>query len=95
MALTETEIKRLAWLAKLKFTEEELAVLTENMAEIIEFADTINASVGTLPAGNDFARVCEFDDLRKDEVQESNLSEEVTSNIEAEDGFFPVRRRSL
>ena len=95
MALTETEIKRLAWLAKLKFTEEEIATLTDDMAEIIAFADTINASVGTLPAGNDFARMCEFDDLRKDEVQESYPNEEITSNIEAEDGFFPVRRRQL
>ena len=94
MAVTKNEIERLAWLAKLKFTDEELDELTKDMAEIIAFADTVNGSVEGLPEGAS-SRVTEYASLREDIVVESLKNEEITSNIEAENGFFPVRRRSL
>lgn len=96
MAVTKQEIAKLAWLAKLKLTDEELDELTEDMQEIIDFADTINKSVSGGAAAEDaLNRVVEMDELRLDEVKESYPNEEVTSNIESDGGFFPVRRRSL
>lgn len=96
MAVTKQEIAKLAWLAKLKLSDAELDELTNDMTEIIAFADTINQSVGATSSGTvPSMRSVSMDELREDVVVESYPNEAVTSNIEAENGFFPVRRRSL
>jgi aspartyl-tRNA(Asn)/glutamyl-tRNA(Gln) amidotransferase subunit C len=92
--ITKKEVENLAKLSKLKFTQEELENFTKDMAEIIDFADTINQNIG-----GDFAsadeNVAEWDSLREDEVQPSLPNEEILSNADGEDGYFVVRRNCL
>ena len=38
------------------------------------------------------ARTVKWEDLREDEVKESLPNEKITSNVQAENGYFPVRR---
>ena len=46
--VTKEEIQKIAMLSKLSVSEEELEALTEDMQQIIAFADTINAAVDEL-----------------------------------------------
>jgi len=66
----ETEVEKLAKLAKLSFSDEELERFTAEFDEIIAFADTINQSIegGTEQIRSVGARMVSFDDLRPDEV---------------------------
>jgi len=43
MSVTKDEVKYIAQLARLKFTEEELGNMTSEMDAILEFANTLNA----------------------------------------------------
>ncbi len=90
--ITKQEVEKLAKLSKLRFTEEELDRFTQEMAEIIDFADTINRNVGELTAEPEGERVLEMDELREDVVRPSYPNEEILSNAENSNGFFVVRR---
>lgn len=94
MAITEQEIKNLAKLAKLNFSEDEMQSFAGEFEEIIEFANGINASVSgdTSTIREVVARTVRWEDLRGDEVVESLPNEKVTSNVRAENGYFPVKR---
>jgi aspartyl-tRNA(Asn)/glutamyl-tRNA(Gln) amidotransferase subunit C len=93
--ITKKEVENLAKLSKLKFTEEELENFTKDMAEIIDFADTINQNIDGLDLAATNERTAEWDTLREDEVQPSLPNEEILSNAEGEDGYFVVRRNCL
>lgn len=90
--VTHEEILKVANLAKLSVAPEELDGLTEDMNEIIRFADTV---------GEAAADVGEFDNInglfnvfREDAVAPSYDREEILHNAPcAEDGYFLVRRR--
>lgn len=90
--VTREDVQSIARLAKLSVPEEELDTLTGEMANIISFADTINA------AG---AEAEEFDNInglsnafREDVVVPSYDREEILRNAQGgEDGFFAVRKR--
>lgn len=92
--VTREEVLKMAKLAKLSVSEEELDGLTAAMGEIISFADTINAAEATR---GDTA----FDSIhplqnafREDEVIPSFAREQILANVNGgEDGFFPVRKR--
>jgi len=45
MKISKTEVEKLAKLAKLSFSDEELERFTAEFDEIIAFADTINQSI--------------------------------------------------
>ncbi|HHV99849.1 MAG TPA: Asp-tRNA(Asn)/Glu-tRNA(Gln) amidotransferase subunit GatC [Clostridiaceae bacterium] len=94
MTISKTEIEKLAKLAKLSFSEEELERFTAEFDEIIAFADTINQSIegGTEQIRNVGARMVSFDDLRTDEVVPSLPNEKILSNVEGYNGFFSVER---
>jgi len=70
MKISKTEVEKLAKLAKLSFSDEELERFTAEFDEIIAFADTINQSIegGTEQIRSVGARMVSFDDLRPDEV---------------------------
>lgn len=92
--ITEKEIKELAKLAKLEIPEERFGEFYGSFSEIIEFADEINgtvagdnAAIREVPAG-----AVNLDGLRRDEVKESLPAEKITSNVQSENGYFPVRR---
>lgn len=90
--VTREEVLKIARLAKLSVTEEELDSLTKDMGEIISFADTISA------AGEELE---EFDNInhlsnafREDVVVPSYDREQILKNVNGgEDGFFCVRKR--
>lgn len=92
--ITSEEIKTLAKLAKLEFDDERAESFRAEFEEIISFANTINSSVAGDTSdirevgGSEVALA----DLRKDEVEDSLPAEKITSNVEAEGGYFPVRR---
>lgn len=94
MAISEKEIKTLARLARLEFSEEETAKFVPEFEEIINFADSINQQVegDTASIREVTSRIAYWEDLREDEVRESLPSEKVTSNVHSDNGYFAVRR---
>ncbi|MGN0807284.1 MAG: Asp-tRNA(Asn)/Glu-tRNA(Gln) amidotransferase subunit GatC [Candidatus Coproplasma sp.] len=94
MSISQKEIKTLARLSRLEFSEEEEKKFIPDFEEIIAFADRINESVegDTSSIREVSARTVAWEDLREDEVEESLPNEKITSNVEAQDGYFPVRR---
>lgn len=94
MMISKSEIEKLAKLAKLSFTDEELERFAAEFDEIIVFADAINQSIegGTEQIRNVGARICSFDVLRSDEVEQSLPNEKILSNVEGYNGFFSVER---
>ncbi len=94
MAISQQEIKSLARLAKLSFTDEELESFSAEFEEIIAFADEINRQVdgGTEDIREVAERSVALDDLRGDEVKDSLPNEKITSGAVSENGYFSVRR---
>lgn len=92
--ITQEEIKSLARLAKLSFTDEELQSFSSEFVEIIAFADEINGQIeGDTDSIREVAeRAVALNDLRADEVCESLPEEKVTANALSENGYFSVRR---
>jgi aspartyl/glutamyl-tRNA(Asn/Gln) amidotransferase C subunit len=93
--ITRDDILKIAKLSKLSIEDEEIEALTKDMAEIIQFADTINTAVED--------ENMEFDDIsniinafHEDEVIESFDSDLILKNRDGgEDGYFLVKRRSV
>lgn len=91
--VTKQEILDIARLSRLYVAPEELEALTQNMQQMIAFADTINAAGA---AGDDgFDNIGGLSNvLRDDEVVESWDRDEILKNVDGgEDGYFPVRKR--
>lgn len=90
--VTHEEILKIAKLAKLSVSDEELDSLTKDMSEIIGFADTINA-VSSADSGfdsvNNLSNV-----FREDVIVPSYDREEILKNAESQDdGYFLVKKR--
>ena len=94
MSITQKEIKTLARLSRLEFSDEEIEKFAPEFEEIIDFANRINEQVSgdTDTIREVVTRTVKWEDLREDEVQESLPNEKITSNVQAEGGYFPVRR---
>ena len=81
--------KHLAELSKLNFTDEELKVITAEMAEIISLMDKITDFKSELK--QDRVEAVSFDDLRKDEHTPSLENEKILFNAsQKEKGCFTV-----
>lgn len=91
--VTHEEILKIAKLAKLSVSAEELVQLTKDMSEIIGFADTINA---VSPESSDFDNINNLSNaFREDAVVPSYDSDEILQNApEQEDGYFLVKKRA-
>ncbi|MDE7084074.1 MAG: Asp-tRNA(Asn)/Glu-tRNA(Gln) amidotransferase subunit GatC [Clostridia bacterium] len=94
MSVTQKEIKTLARLSRLEFSDGEIEKFAPEFEEIIEFANKINEQVAgdTGTIREVVTRTVKWEDLREDEVEESLPNEKITSNVQAENGYFPVRR---
>lgn len=94
MSVTQKEIKTLARLARLEFSDEEIERFAPEFGEIIDFANRINEQVAgdTDSIREVVTRTVKWEDLREDEVVPSLPNEKITSNVQAENGYFPVRR---
>lgn len=94
MAISEKELKNLAKLAKLEFSDEELKKFACGFDEMIAFCDGINAEAGTAFPREGFsgAESVGYENLREDEVVEGLSQAEVLSNVQGERGYFTVKR---
>ncbi|MDE5766134.1 MAG: Asp-tRNA(Asn)/Glu-tRNA(Gln) amidotransferase subunit GatC [Clostridia bacterium] len=94
MSVSKQEIKTLARLSRLEFSDDEIEKFAPEFEEIIEFANRINEQVegDTDSIREVVSRTVRWEDLREDEVKESLPNEKITSNVQAENGYFPVRR---
>lgn len=94
MTISKQEIKTLARLSRLEFSDDEIERFAPEFEEIIDFANRINEQVAgdTDTIREVVTRTVKWEDLREDEVKESLPSEKITSNVQAENGYFPVRR---
>ena len=92
--VSHDEVKKIADLAKLYFDEEQLDSITEDLNGILAFADTVtafDASGYDIDGSEDMLMP-----LREDIVSSSYEPELILSNaMEADDGFFVVRERSV
>lgn len=94
MSVSKNELLRLADLAKLTFSNEELEKLTSEMDSIIAFADTINQSVegDTSKIRTVSVNSVDAEQMRDDIVVDSLDNEKILSNVEGKNGFFAVKR---
>jgi aspartyl-tRNA(Asn)/glutamyl-tRNA(Gln) amidotransferase subunit C len=94
MSVSYDEIKTMARLARLQFTDEDCKQFSKEFDEIIAFADTINSQVegDTSSIREVSARTVKWEDLRDDVVVPSLDNEKILSNVESDNGFFPVKR---
>lgn len=92
--VTQKEIATLARLSRLEFSDEEIEKFAPEFEEIIDFANRINEQVSgdTGTIREVVTRTVKWEDLREDEVKESLPNEKITSNVQAENGYFPVKR---
>lgn len=90
--VTHEDILQIANLAKLSVGPDELESLTNDMNEIIGFADTISAAVS---APSDFDNINDLQNVfREDEPGTPLDREKILQNANSrEDGYFLVRRR--
>lgn len=97
MAVTKSEIEKLAKLSRLRFTEEEFDTFAGEFDSIIAFADTINESVegGTEEIRSVGSQLVSYEDLREDEVIPSLPNEKIVSNVEDKNGFFSVPKTKI
>ncbi len=88
--VTKDEIMKIAILSKLSVGEDEIDKLTEDMGEIISFADTINKAADI---ESDFDNINNLSNvLREDEVVPSMEREQILKNAkDSDDGCFMVK----
>ena len=94
MSVTRQQIKTLARLARLDFDDKKCEEFAPRFEEIIAFADTINNSVegDTDTIREVIDRTAEWKELREDVVEESLPQGKILSNVDSENGYFPVKR---
>jgi aspartyl-tRNA(Asn)/glutamyl-tRNA(Gln) amidotransferase subunit C len=90
MAITKTDVEKIAKLAKLKFSEDEKEKLTEELAQIIAYIEKLNEldleNVAPTSQVLDLKNV-----MRVDEVRSGLSQEEALMNAPARHGgFFSV-----
>ena len=88
--MDKKEIKHLAELSKLEFTDEELEAFGFEFEKLIELADTIkNAEIN----GEKKLNIIEMNDLREDNPKDSFSSEILLENApDQKKGYFAVSR---
>ncbi len=94
MSVTKQEIKTLARLARLEFSDERCEEFAPEFDEIIGFANLINEEVeGDAETIREVSsRAVALEDLRGDEVEISLPAEKIVSCVQSENGYFPVKR---
>ena len=87
---TKEEIMKIAILSKLSVGDDEIDQLTEDMSEIISFADTIN---NVADVESDFDNINDLSNvLRDDEVVPSLDREKILRNAkDSDEGCFMVK----
>lgn len=91
--ITKEEVLKLANLARLDFSDDELDKIIKDMDDIIAFADTINNSVDgdAQQIRNVSSTATPVEEFREDIVKESLPNEKILSNVNASKGMFCVK----
>jgi len=92
MSLDKSDIERIAHLARLDISEQEVPEYAKSISSILNLIDQMQATdtEGVLPLAHPLDAVQR---LRKDEVSESNQRERLQQNAPAiENGLFLVPR---
>lgn len=91
--ITREEVLKLASLARLDFSQQELEGIIKDMDDIIAFADTINNSVegDAEKIRSVSSNAVPAQELRADEVRPSLPNEKILSNVNASKGMFCVK----
>lgn len=91
MAVVDNEtVKHIAKLANLNLSEEELALYTKDMQEILEMANTIN-NVNTEEVNETIGANTKFNEFRKDEIKSFGDREILLKNAPSQDeGMFRI-----
>ncbi len=91
--VTKEEVLKIANLSKIFVDEKDLDKITEEMSNIIAFADQIN---DVLESDIDIPDIDEsFNVFREDEVKESFDRDLILKNVDGgEDGFFFIKKHS-
>ena len=90
MALTRKEVEKIAYLARLEFTEDEIPGFVENLSRIIEFVDQLEAAPTDQvePMAHPLRMA---QPLRADEVTEADERDLFQANAQAtEQGLYLV-----
>ena len=86
------EIMDIALLSKLHIDENEIDDLTNEMMNIIKFADTINGYDGEIEEFDNINNLSNV--FREDEVVPSFEQSEILKNVDGgENGYFPVEKK--
>lgn len=92
MKITTEEVRKIALLSRLSFSDKEVEELKDSMSSILTYMEELNQydTHGVKPMAH---AVEQFNVLRKDEPHQSFTNEEALSNApEKEDGYFKVPR---
>ncbi|MDD6728755.1 MAG: Asp-tRNA(Asn)/Glu-tRNA(Gln) amidotransferase subunit GatC [Eubacteriales bacterium] len=91
--ITKEEVLKLAHLARLDFSDDELDKIIRDMDDIIAFADTINNSVegDADKIRNVSSKATPAEEFREDVVKESLPNEKILSNVNGSKGCFCVK----
>ncbi|OAG27610.1 Asp-tRNA(Asn)/Glu-tRNA(Gln) amidotransferase subunit GatC [Thermodesulfatator autotrophicus] len=90
MAITKEEVKHVAHLARLEFSEEELETFSEQLADILNYVAKLN-ELDTTDIEPTYHALKITNVYREDEVKESFPTDEILGNApERENGFFVV-----
>ena len=90
MAISREEVIHIAKLASLNLTESEIEMYTNDMTEILEFANMIN-SVNTDNVSETIAANEKYNVFRKDEIKQSVDKEALLQNAPSkDDGMFRI-----
>ncbi|MFV0430870.1 MAG: Asp-tRNA(Asn)/Glu-tRNA(Gln) amidotransferase subunit GatC [Alphaproteobacteria bacterium] len=90
MSLTIDEIKRIAFLSRIKVNEEELNAMSEDLSAILAWIEQLQQV--DVENVEPLASVVELTQpMRKDEITDGKQQEKVLANApDAEDGYFTV-----
>lgn len=91
--ISKEEVLKLAHLARLDFSNDELDKIMKDMDDIIAFADTINSSVDGDADNikNVSSHAIPAEEFREDIVKESLPNEKILSNVDGAKGCFCVK----
>lgn len=85
MSVSKEDVKHIASLSRLEFTDEELEKYTKNMADIVDFANSLaSLDVSNVEPTNHILDIKNV--FRKDEVKPSYDREEILKNAPTKAG---------
>ena len=87
MEITENELKHLANLSRLEFSDDELAKFSSDFSEIVNYVNQLQKVDTSQVVDETIVR--DFEELRVDEVKDSFSNEDITDNaVRTYDGYF-------